>query len=208
VQNANPPWIRLLSALPDAITACGCAIVWIAPLALGPDAVKTVLLMMLMEFILVHATGFFIGTVAGGGSGARRVGTLLGFSLFYLLFVVAFAWSFHAWWPVAAFLWLLVGKIAWTLADPRGREEETQRQMGAWAFSLLAYIGSVFAGLFLPLPALGLDAATVAGLHLPASGEWIEHPHVAVASAVIYYAALAAFKAWGGRVPVQPAGKT
>ena len=50
---------RLIGALPDALTGCACLVVWVAPLALGQGAVKTVVLMMLMEFLLVHGTGFF-----------------------------------------------------------------------------------------------------------------------------------------------------
>ena len=45
--------------LPDAITALWCLWAWIHPLAFGPETVKCVVLMMLMEFILLNATGFF-----------------------------------------------------------------------------------------------------------------------------------------------------
>lgn len=199
------PWLRLLSALPDAVTAGGCLVVWISPFAFGADAVKIVVLMMLVEFILVHATGFSLGIVAGGGGPARRVGMLLALSLFYLLFIAAFAAIFHSWWPVTAFAWLLVGKIAWVFTGPRGADEDDTRQTSAWAFSLLAYLGAVFAGLLLPLPDLGLGAAVVPSLHLPGSGAWVEQPKIAVGSAVIYYLLLAAFRLFGGKLRVQPA---
>lgn len=202
------PWIRLLSALPDAATACGCAVAWVSPFTFGPDAVRTVLLMMLVEFILLHATGFFAGALEASGSGGRHVLVVLALSSAYLVFVGAFALIFHSWWPLVAYGWLVVGKIAWSLAGPRGSDGETerQRQMGAWAFSLVAYLGAVFAALLLPLPELGLDAATLPRLHLPGSGAWVEHPVMVVGAAVIYYASLAGFKAWGGRWNVQPAG--
>lgn len=200
---AASAWTRLLSALPDAVTACGCLIVWIAPRALGDDAVKTVLLMLLMEFILVHATGFFTAIAAPADAPkAGRIAKLCGLALFYMLFVAVWAWAFRAWWPVAVFAWMLVGKVGWVYANPRGRTDEIARQMTAWSFSVVAYIGAVFAGVAFPLPRLGLDAATVASLHLPASGLWIEHPHVAVASAFLYYTALALFKGRGGWFPV------
>lgn len=201
-ENANSWWGHLLSALPDTLTAGGCMIVWLAPRAFGDNAVKAVLLMMLMEFILVHATGFFTAfAMADGSSRTARITKMLGLSLFYLLFVGMFGWIFHSWWPLTAFAWLVVGKVAWVFANPRTRADETGRQMTAWAFSVLAYLGSVFAGLVLPVPQLGLDVTTVATLHLPASGEWIDHPHTAVASAVIYYSALALFKGVGWRMP-------
>ncbi len=197
---------RLLAVLPDAVTAGACMTVWIAPRALGADAAKTVLLMMAMEFILVHATGFFTTfAIAGNASPMQRIGKMLGLTLFYLLFVGVFAWLFRAWWPVTVFLWLVVGKVAWVYANPRTEEVEKARQMSAWAFSMVAYMIAVFAGLFLPLPRLGLDDATVASLHLPASGAWIEHPHIAMASAVLYYSALAVFKWWHVSLQRDPA---
>lgn len=203
MQPVASAWPRLLSAMPDALTAAGCMVVWIAPFVLGADAVKTVLLMMLMEFILMHATGFFTAIAAPADAPkAGRIAKLCGLAMIYLLFVVAWAWVFRAWWPLGVFAWMLVGKVGWIYADPRGRADEVARQMMAWGFSLVAYIGAVFAGLMLPLPTLGLDAVTVASLHLPASGAWIDHPHVAVGSAVLYYTALAVFKGWGGSVPV------
>ena len=198
-----PRWTRLLSALPDGITACACLIVWIAPLALGNDAVKTVLLMMLMEFILLHATGFFTRIAASVAiPPTQRILKLLGLSAFYMLFVGVWAFVFHAWWPVTVFLWLVVGKIAWVFTSPRGRDAEMARQTKAWVFSMLAYVGAVFAGLLLPLPRLGLDAATVAALHMPVSGAWVDRPHAAMASAVIYYSVLALFKARDGNIPL------
>lgn len=202
MQTAGLSWSNLLSASPDAITALACLVVWIAPRALGQDAVKTLLLMMVMEFITVHATGFFTTIALSDGiPPMRRIVHLLALSLLYLLFIVGFSSAFHAWWPFTVFGWLVVGKIAWVFAKPRGRADELGRQMSMWAFSVVAYIGAVFAGLLLPLPQLGLDAATVASLHLPASGEWVAHPHKAVAGAFLYYALLAAIKGRGARLP-------
>jgi hypothetical protein len=196
-------WTRPLSALPDAITACGCLVVWIAPQALGKDAVKTVLLMMLMEFILLHATGFFTTIAAPTDTPpTRRILKLLGLAAFYMLFVGVWAFVFNAWWPVTVFAWLVVGKIAWVFTSPRGRDAEMARQMKAWAFSMLAYVGAVFAGLMLPLPRLGLDSATVAAMRMTFSGAWIDRPHTAIASAVLYYSALALFKARDGNIPL------
>ena len=139
---------RLLGALPDAITAAACLAVWIAPLAFGVGAVKTVVLMMLMEFLLVHGAGFFT-VVAFMDDMAKpmRLLAMAGLLLFYALFVGVFAWLFHAWWPVWVFLWLAIAKAAWIFSAPRDRAGEMNRQMTAWAFSVAAYLAAVFAGL-------------------------------------------------------------
>ncbi len=190
---------RLLGALPDAITALACVVVWAWPLALGAGAVETVVLMLLMEFLMVHGTGFFTAVAVMDGS--SRTGRLLGMSglaLFYALFIAAWAWMFKAWWPVWVFAWMVVSKATWVFVAPRNRADEMNRQMVAWAFSVAAYLGAVFAGLTLPLPTLGITPELVATLKLPGGGEWIEHPHIAVASMAFYYLALALFKYWRG----------
>lgn len=196
---------RLLGAVPDAITGIACLVVWISPLAFGQGAVKTVVLMMLMEFLLVHGTGFFtVVALAEGMSRGKRLLAMLGLLCFYALFVGAFAATFKAWWPVWVFLWLAASKAIWIFAAPRDRAAETTRQMGAWAFSVVVYLAAVFGGLILPLPRLGITEALVPTLGLPGSGEWIERPHTAVAGMAFYYLAMAAFKWWGGGAAVLP----
>jgi len=76
------------AALPDAVTAGGFALVWMSPFVFGPLSVKTAMLTMLVEFFLVHATGFF--TAFGNdqyASRRQRVAMLLGLSLFYVLMI-------------------------------------------------------------------------------------------------------------------------
>ena len=191
---------RLLGATPDALTGLACVLTWMFPFALGQGAVKTIVLMMLMEFLLVHGTGFFTGIVfADEMAKARRLLLMSGLLCFYGLFVAAFCFSFKAWWPVWMFLWLVLSKAAWVFLSSRDRAQEAQRQLQAWAFSTAAYIGAVFAGLLLPLPRLGLTEAVVPQLGLPGSGEWIERPQTAVAGMAFYFFALAAFKAFLAR---------
>lgn len=191
-----PPSIaRALSALPDFATALACVVVWVSPFAFGPGAVRTIVLMMLMEFLLVHGTAFFTAIAFNDAIGKRkRLLAMLGMLCFYALFVAAFAFSFKAWWPAWVFLWLVASKAAWIFLDPRDRDAERERQMKAWGFSVVAYLGAVFATLVLPWPRLGLTPDVVARLDLPGSGEWIQRPHTAVAAMALYYFANAWFK--------------
>lgn len=184
-----------LIGLPDAVTSSWCLWVWINPLALGADAVKGVVLMMLLEFILLNATGFFTAIPFLIGMGRRtRIVILLGLCGVYLLLVTAFARPFHAIWPFVAFGWLALGKLVWIVRNRRVSGGEQRRLMGAWAFSVTAYLGAVGAGVTLALPRLGITANIVPSLHMPGGGAWVDTPHEAVASAVLYFAALALFK--------------
>jgi len=193
------PGGRLLGALPDILTGIACVIVWVSPFAFGQDAVKTVVLMMLMEFLLVHGTGFFtVVAFSDDLSRGKRVLAMLGLLAFYAMFVAVFAWMFHTWWPAWVFAWLVVAKGAWIFSAPRGREEEMQRQITTWAFSVLAYLAAVFGGVVLPLPQFGLTPDVVSTLGLPGGGEWMERPHTAVSGMAFYYFAIAAFKLWRG----------
>jgi len=132
-------------------------------------------------------------------SPVKRILGMLGLLAFYAMFIAVFAWMFHAWWPLWVFAWLVVGKAVWIFISPLDRGEEMNRQIGAWAFSVAAYLAAVFAGVFLPLPELGITADIVPALGLPSGGgEWLERPHTAVAGMAFYYLAVAAFKFWRG----------
>lgn len=54
---------RIASALPDAISAAFFLMVWLMPLRFGADMVSTAMLVMLIEFITVHASGVLGGVV-------------------------------------------------------------------------------------------------------------------------------------------------
>ncbi|HTD28592.1 MAG TPA: hypothetical protein VK660_04310 [Xanthomonadaceae bacterium] len=186
----------VLIGLPDAITSLWCLWVWINPLALGTDAVKGVVLMLLMEFILLNATGFFtaIPFMVDLGRGARTA-MLLVLCIVYLALIAAFAMQFHAIWPYFAFGWLAAAKLGWIARNRRVSSNEQMWLVGTWAVSVVAYLGAVGVGVTQNLPHLGIVPAIVPSLHLPATGgEWLDNPHKAVASAVLYFAAVAVFK--------------
>ena len=195
---SNPRLLgRLFSILPDLLTAIACMVVWISPMTFGQDAVKTVVLMMLMEFLLVHGTGFFTGVAFMDNlSRMKRLGLMAGLLVFYAMFIAAFAFSFKAWWPVWVFAWLAISKGLWIFIAPRDRAAEMDRQMKAWAFSTAAYLAAVFVTVMLPIPELGITASIQPELGLSGGGEWIEHPHIAVAGMAFYYFAIAGFKWW------------
>ena len=179
----------IVAALPDAVTAGGFVLVWASPLAFGPLSVKTAMLTMLVEFFLVHATGFF--TAFGGDSNAsrpQRIAMLLGLSLFYVLMISAFAFNFHAWWLLLAFGWLLVGKIVWIVQNPKPDDGSITRQMMAWAGSVALFLGGVFLTSIADIPRWGMssDLGPKFGLN-PQGGLWEAEPHRVVAFGVIYF---------------------
>ena len=196
------PAVRLLGALPDALTAGFFVVLWVAPQLLWPQALRTGLLMMLVEFILVHAAGMLGGIVlAREGQAGSRWKPILGFGAFYLVFIAAWAWQFQAWWPLLALGWLLAGKLALVL-QPLPSADKRHQLASDWAIGVMAYLAGVFLTTFLPLPRLGLDRAIVAAADLPGDGgHWLTHPQSVIAFGVFYFGVLALVKALGWRLP-------
>jgi hypothetical protein len=195
----HPRHERVLAVLPDAVSATLFAWLWMLPLAFGPDGVRNAMLVMLVEFILIHSTAFLgAATSATNASRFRKVGLLAAFGALYLVFIAAFAAAFDAWWPFLAFGWLLLGKLRIIFT---ARDADGGGAAAIWAMSALAYLFAVFATLFLPLPRLGLDEAVLSQLQLPGSGAWIDEPHRVIAAGTLYFGLLAWIKWRNARTP-------
>lgn len=190
---------RIFAALPDALTSLAYAWTWLLPLYFDASAVKTLALVMLMEFLVVHSGGFLGATVLGEGfSRLRKSAAIAGLGAFYLLFAFAFSMAFQAWWPLLTFVWLLGSRFALVWLSPVARDAEVQRQMGLWAFSVAAYLAAVFAGVLIPWPELGITAERMPLFGLSGEGLWIEHPQTVLASGMLYFAAMSWSKwKWG-----------
>lgn len=204
------PRFSAWAALPDGITAAMFLAVWIHPFVFGELSVKTAMLTMLVEFFLIHATGFF--TALGGNAripDRLRIGTLVALCGFYVLMIGAFAWAFGEWWPLLAFGWLVVGKVLWARGDETG-DDGMMWKMAAWAGSVAAYLFAVAVTSILPLPRLGMreELQPRFGFDDSMSGAWIEQPQSVVAMGVLYFGLLCAAKVlaarWSSKRPHKP----
>jgi hypothetical protein len=179
---------RLLAALPDAVTAALFLIAWIEPSIPGPEYVKNLMLVMLIEFIVMHSSAFYsIIAADDGDSPIKRSLFLIGLSAFYLTFVAAFAFAFDSTWPLFAFAWLFVSRFIHLWVHPAENGAETGRMMALWGASAFAYLVGAFATAILPLPALGITPAFINSMHLTGSGEWIERPYTVLAFGALYF---------------------
>ena len=200
----------VFALLPDAMSLAFFLVVWSHPLAFGPLSVKTAMLTMLLEFFLVHATGFFTVFVNDQrGSKWKRIGAMAGLSLFYFTMIGTFAWSFGEWWPLLAFGWLLAGKVAWVWTsrpdpDDLDGSDATFRQMAAWAGSVVLFLGGVVYTSIAEIPRWGMTVALQPGfgLDMASTGIWESQPHRVVAFGALYFGAMllakALLAAWTG----------
>jgi len=186
---------RSLLALPDAVSCGSFLLLWIAPLQFGAHGVRNGMLLMLVEFVLIHS-GAVLGSLlhTPGTSHRIKLLSLLGFGLFYSLFIAAFAFSFGAWWPVLAFSWLLLGKLTRVFEPTYGAGRSGPAQSD-WALSMLFYLGAVLTSLLLPLPRLGISAELQPLLEIPGTGAWVDRPHSVIAFGALYFG-LQAWSKW------------
>ena len=186
----KPALLRARSALPDAITAGVFLALWVSPFAFGAAGVRSAMLLMLVEFVLIHATAMMGATVEARSGRSAKIRVLLGFGLLYAVFIGAFAFAFREWWPVYAFCWLLLAKLVRLFGTADSDDARWQRHSD-WALTCMLYLGGAFATLFLPLPRLGITHEIQPQLGIEGGGEWVQNSHIVIAFGALYFSALA-----------------
>ncbi|MES9969616.1 MAG: hypothetical protein ABW092_06245 [Candidatus Thiodiazotropha sp.] len=193
IPGSRPHWIRRLSeVVPDFITAGLCLAVWIVPERFDSGFVTTMMLVMVVEFLVIHATIMvpILAALVPQRLGGVYSGLLAG-SLFYLAFAAGGSLAIDSWWPTLAFGWLLASRYLFPLL---GRGSDDDEDIRLWIFSTFMWLLLVFATLLLPIPDLGFHTNIAQALGGSASGIWIDEPHRALAFALLYFTSLALFK--------------
>ena len=188
----GPGLPEFLSALPDLGMAALAFITWISPTYFGQEAVSYVVLVILVEFIVVHSAPF-MGQVALQPGKFTKIGGVFGLGLLYTLFVGGMSLAFHKWWPVFFFWGHTLNRLLRGLTAPPGALSE-KTVSAEWGASIGFYLLSVFAGVLLPLPKLGLQCSGANCYGLTGSGLWIDQPQTALFSCALYFSLQAAFK--------------
>jgi hypothetical protein len=208
----NPPadspgsgsWLAgVFSALPDFGLAFAFLTTWISPGRLGDHMISYLMLLMLLEFIIVHSSGFMAGLMVSDVPRGKKTLWLFGLSCFYMLFVGAFALAFGTWWPLSAFWLLTLNRLSGVLLGQAPVGRESQMVMASWAVGALAYLLLAFATTLLPVPRLGITKAVVAAEHLPGTGLWVDEPQRVIAFGFLYFTVVALWElgahAWVSR---------
>lgn len=189
---------RKLGALPDAVSAGIFLALWLQPMHFGVHGVRNGMLVMLVEFILLHASAMLGSIVlAEGTARTTRIKGLLAFSLLYLVFIAAWCYTFRQWWPFAAFGVLLLAKAGFIIDGGTTSAQRLHQLQSGWAVSTMAYLAGAFMTVFVPLPRAGFVRVSHASLDLPGSGLWVEQPHTVMAFGTFYFGVLAIIK-WRG----------
>jgi len=194
----QPASARVAAAVPDAITSATYVVAWIAPALLGVTAVRNLLVAIVVEFLVLHATALYgVGVRHLGMAVRQRAIVLAAVSLPYAIVAVWLALGLDMPWVVLSFLWLFTARFAFLLRRPAATAaQEMSRARRLWLVSLAAFVIGIVACNKLPLPALGLTPEFVATLSMSEHPDpSAQAPHISIAFGVAYFAVLALAKA-------------
>jgi len=180
-------------ALPELFSAGLLLLLWIEPLRFGLDGFRSGVLALLLEFFVIHASGFMAVLLYDPETPKRKRATQVGgLAAGYLLFMSAFAWGFDAWWMLAAFAWLVASKILGIWSNGPPVERDRYVAISSWALSIAVYLGAVASTATMEVPMLGVtpEVRDLAGFNAQ-GGVWEAEPHRALAGGVVYYAIMA-----------------
>jgi hypothetical protein len=178
-----------LKAFPELLSAGLLFFLWAEPQRFGIEWFRSGVLVMLLEFFVIHASGFMAVLMYDPETAAAKRGIqVAALAVFYLVLISAFAWGFDAWWMLAAFAWLCVAKLQaiWTGAPPT--ERDRMHAIVGWALSVVVYLGAVLLTVTSDVPTLGAGPAVRDAAGFKAgSAVWESEPHRALAAAVLYF---------------------
>lgn len=179
------PFANIISGLPDLLLALTFLVTWIDPFALGGDMVPFLFQVMLLEFIIIHSTGFMGALMFVKKDRKFKILAGLGLGTFYMIFAAAFGFGFHSWWPVITFGGLLFNRLLSILTGQAPDGEEMFFTMKMWAASVVFYLFTIAIVMILPFPALGVSTEQLGQLDV--SGEFVEKPHLVMAWGFLYF---------------------
>jgi hypothetical protein len=183
-----PAWLAaLIQAVPDLGISAVFLITWLRPDTFGPQFVRRLVLVMLLEFIVIHSAGFMGAATISAVSRLRRILVILGFGLFYSLFTGAFSLAFHTTWPFLSFWVLIANRMLGVVVSPAGDLKEANVVMLGWGLTVLAYLGCCFLTVLVPMPRFGITAEVVQRQAFTGGGLWIDQPHTAIAFGFFYF---------------------
>ena len=185
-------WRNAVAAAPDLALAGAFLATWAHPPATGDGSVKTMSFLVILEFLIIHASIGLGTTLANRDKAPKWKRGFWALVAVYLLFAGALAVGSRSAWPVIAIAGLTANKFSAAILDPRA-SGASPRQMAQWAMQTACFLFFGFASGFLPVPPLGVTETLGEG-----SGQWGEEPYRALAAGAAYFAMLGFIELYGG----------
>ncbi|HZH40518.1 MAG TPA: hypothetical protein VFD85_05885 [Gemmatimonadales bacterium] len=182
--NSLATWIN---AVADFCFAAVFLITWIAPNTFGEHTLRFLMLVMMMEFVVVHSSAFMGNVMISRANRGAQATALAGFGLFYSLFAGAFALAFKTWWPITMFWGQTLNRMLGVLFGQVPDDDQKAFIQRSWIASVLLYLVSAFVTIVMPMPRLGITSAVIAAQQIHSSGLWVEQPQRVLAFGVMYF---------------------
>ena len=177
------------AACPDLVLGVVFLLVWLEPERFAPDMIRGFMLLMLLEFIVVHSGGFAGSVMLSDKPRMQKVQSLGLLGGFYTLFVGGFSLAFHTWWPLLSFWGLMVNRMMSVLLGQAEKGDERAFLQRGWAAGAVFYLCFIFATVLLPVPRFGVTDEVLRAVDLPGEGLWVDQPWRVLAFGFLYFTA-------------------
>lgn len=191
---------QALAAAPDLALAGWFVLGWAAPQVIGRQAAGMLVGVMVLEFIIIHAS---IALVAAPPAIAQKAAdgvwwksekaVFAGQLLMYSVAAAGISAAFQTAWLFAGFWILMANKFIGDWLTPSAQaEDRMQRHMARWGISAGLYLLLTAGSIFIPVPRLAATSASTG------DGLWEQHPEQAVMMGALYFALLGFCELYGG----------
>lgn len=188
-------WKRLLGSIPDLLTATMCWIAWQTPGLLGAAWVKTMTIVVLMEFFVIHSGGILSAVNLLIKTKFHRILLNLFLMVFYGFLVYSLAHGLKENWLYGFFGWLFFSKILVSWSVSKKNAFAVREQMIDWPFAVTAYLGSLLTA-FIGLEHArgGITVQVFADSGLAGAGLVEDQPWTALAAGSFYFTLMALWR--------------
>ncbi len=198
---------QALAAAPDLALAGWFVLGWAAPRVIGQQAAGMLVGVMVLEFIIIHASIALVAApqviaqkAADGVWWKSEKAVFAGLLAMYSVAAAGISAAFHTAWLFLGFWILMANKfIGDWLTPPAQAEDRLQRHGARWGISAGLYLFLTAGSIFIPVPRLAATSASTG------DGLWEQHPEQAVMMGALYFALLGFCELYGGFNKV-PAG--
>jgi hypothetical protein len=171
----------------------------------GPLTVKRLITVMLLEFLVIHSAGFMGNLAVSDAPKSRKITSMAGFAVFYLLMALGFVVQMKAWWPFLSFVLLLFSRMLGVLLGRAPDAERKRYVQSCWGFGVAAYLLTTFVTIVMPIPRLGITREVAALQDFGGvSGLWISDPHRPIAMGVLYFTSVGLWTLYAPLYLVRP----
>jgi hypothetical protein len=180
-------------------------ITWFRPNTFGPLTVHHLTFVMLMEFIVVHATGFLGAISARDESVKYRAAMFVGLMSFYMLFAAGFAAMYGGWWPIWAFWGLILSRFPTVVLRPPDMQGQNVLIVN-WAMMVMLYLGGALLTAVPDVSPIGITPDVIAAQHFDTGGLWPEQPYRVMAFGTFYFTGLGVLGAINEIISIRSTG--